>query len=65
MTRTMKAYFAENFPGMTVEESLQEILEELSILETENCVDTSKFRALVETLLDDLHASYGEDDYDD
>ncbi len=65
MTRTMKAYFTENFPGMTVEESLQEILEELNDMESENGVDTGKFRELVEVLLDDFHASYGEDDYAD
>lgn len=65
MTKAVKAYFAETFPGLTHEEACQSILDELNDLESHTGYDTGSIKTLVETLLDDLCDSYSDDEEED
>ncbi len=65
ITKTLKQFFATNYPGMSIEDACQSILDELGDLEVRFGVDTSTFKSLVETILEDLHDSYAGTDQDD
>lgn len=65
MSKTIKAFFTENFPGMTVEEACQSILDELDDIESKTGIDTGTFKLLVEAMLDDAHDTFSSDEDDD
>lgn len=67
MTKTLKQFFTTNYPGMTTEDACQSILDELDDIEVRSGTDTGTFRALIETILDDLTDDFTESDdpYDD